>query len=57
MSAKKMKSKVGFVAICMVLFTVFGAKFIAADKEFDVVPKLYEEIGCSEINGDGGLKR
>lgn len=41
------------------LFTVlvFGGSCIAADKKFNVVPKLYEEIGCTQIESDSNTKR
>lgn len=52
-----MNTKVAAKASCLLLVFIFGVNFIAADKEFDVVPKLYEEIGCTEIKSDSGTKR
>lgn len=51
----KVAMKVSF--LFLFLFTVFGVKCIAADNEFDVVPKLYEEIGCTEIKSDIKTKK
>lgn len=53
-----MNTKVAVKANCLcLLLCVFGVRLIAADKEFDVVPKLYEEIGCTEVENDCGTKR
>lgn len=50
-----MNTKVAAKVSC--LFFIIGVRFIAADKEFDVVPKLYEEIGCTEIKSDSNKRR
>lgn len=43
-----MNSKTVLIVGCLVFGTILGDKTAIADK---VLPKLYEEIGCKEING------
>lgn len=52
-----MNSKAVWIVGCLVLITTLGDNITGADK---IVPKLYEEIGCTEINepnSDNGLAR
>lgn len=52
----KMSSK---VTVFLFLMAFVCDSFIAADDKFNVVPKLYEEIGCTETAsaGNSNLKR
>lgn len=50
-----MNSKVALVAGCLFLFTIVGDT--NADNEFKTVPKLYEEIGCTEVSDNSGSTR
>lgn len=53
-----MNSNVVLKAGYLFLFAFIGDTFIAAENEFNVVPKLYEEVGCTENkNSDGKSKR
>lgn len=48
-----MNSKVALIAGFLFLTTFVCCTFVAADNEFNVVPKLYEEIGCTETKNSG----
>lgn len=55
-----MDSKVALIARFLFLITVVCDTFIAAENEFNVVPKHYEELGCTEnkkSTGSENLKR
>lgn len=43
----------------LIVGVLFSISFICgtisgAESEFDTVPKLYEEIGCTEVKNSGG---
>lgn len=55
-----MNSNVALIAGLLFLMTFVCDTFIAADNQFNVVPKLYEEVGCTETKnsaGNSNLKR
>lgn len=53
-----MNSKFALIAGFLFLMTFVCDTFIAADNEFNIAPKLYEEVGCTETkNSAGNSKR
>lgn len=51
--AYTMETKVTLIAGCLLLFASFCDKTAASDK----VPKLYDEIGCTEVKEASGVTR
>lgn len=47
-----MSSKIVLIVGFLFLFT-----FVCAENEFNIVPKLYEEVGCTEKKSSDNVKR
>lgn len=47
--SEKMNPTVVWLARCLCLFMIISEKLISAASTFDIVPKLYEEIGCTQV--------
>lgn len=50
----KMSFKISLITGCFVLIAVLSEKCTSAET---IVPKLYEEIGCTEVKESTGPKR
>lgn len=52
-----MNSKFTLIAGFLFFTTIVCDTFVAAENEFNIVPKLYEEVGCTEKKSAGNGKR
>lgn len=52
-----MNSKVALIVGFLFITTLVCDTVIATENEFNLVPKLYEEVGCTEKNPAGDGKR